>query len=161
MTVLKYNTCSGNRLPFYPVGTLLHEIVANHNHADSLSAPVGALGSGAWVPALDFYESGESYSLRLQVPGFSKEDLSLSYHDGQLTISGKKALLDGEVSKQQAPNPKGHYHIKECNCGQFTRSIILPAMVKVSDIVANAKDGILSVTLPKAEEAKSRKINVG
>ena len=161
MTVLKYNTCSGNRIPFLPVGTLLHEVVSNHNPANSPSASAGASGSGAWIPALDFYESGESYTLRLQVPGFSREDLTVSYHDGQLTILGKKAFLDPEAPKQQVPNPKGHYHIKECNCDQFTRSIILPAMVKVSDIVASAKDGILTVTLPKAEEAKPLNINVG
>lgn len=92
------------------------------------------------APALDLYESDEQYTVRLEAPGARKEDFDISLEDDVLTISGNRRS-DSEQSS-------------------FRRSVKLPAVVKGEAVQAAYEQGILSVSLPKAEESKPRKINV-
>jgi HSP20 family protein len=104
-----------------------------------------------WSPALDLYESGDHFVAVVELPGMRKEDIDISLHDGTLTISGerKHESNNGETAQRT-----------ECYVGTFRRSIALPTRVDASKVSATYQDGILKVTLPKAEEAKPKQIQV-
>jgi HSP20 family protein len=104
-----------------------------------------------WSPALDIFEDSETVSVRLEAAGLKKEDFEISLHDDNLTISGERkseAAAEGESFRS------------ERFFGAFSRTVTLPTSVKADAVSANYRDGILTVTLPKAEEAKPRKIEV-
>jgi HSP20 family protein len=110
----------------------------------------GQLFTG-WSPALDLYESGDHLVAVVELPGMRKEDIDISLHDGTLTISGerKHESNNGETAQRT-----------ERYVGTFRRSITLPTRVDAGKVGATYKDGILKVTLPKAEEAKPKQIQV-
>ena len=104
-----------------------------------------------WTPALDLYQSNDNLVAVIELPGMRKEDIEISLHEGMLTISGERKHQTGENEKAER---------SERYVGKFRRSISLPARVDASKVSASYKDGILTVTLPKAEEAKPKKIQV-
>jgi len=110
----------------------------------------GQLFNG-WSPALDLYQNNDNVVAVVELPGMRKEDIEISLHDGTLTISGerKKESSNGESSERS-----------ERYVGRFRRSISLPVRVDASKVSATYRDGILTVTLPKAEEAKPKQIQV-
>jgi HSP20 family protein len=111
----------------------------------------GQLFTG-WSPALDLYESGDHLVAMVELPGMRKEDIDISLHDGALTISGERkrdSSKNGETAQRT-----------ERYVGTFRRSITLPTRVDASKVSAIYQDGILKVTLPKAEEAKPKQIQV-
>jgi HSP20 family protein len=105
-----------------------------------------------WTPALDVHEDNDKFVVKVELPGMKKEEIEISLHDGSLSISGERkseqTLKDAEV------------HRTERFFGRFQRSIALPSPVASDKVSAQYKDGILTVTLPKTEEAKPRQINV-
>jgi HSP20 family protein len=104
-----------------------------------------------WTPSLDLYQTADNLVAVVELPGMRKEDIEISLHEGMLTISGER--------KQQTPeNEKAER--SERYIGKFRRSITLPTRVDASKVSATYKDGMLTVTLPKAEEAKPRQIQV-
>jgi HSP20 family protein len=110
----------------------------------------GQLFTG-WSPALDLYESGDNVVAVVELPGMRKQDIDISLHDGTLTISGerKRENTNGETAQRT-----------ERYVGTFRRSIALPTHVDAGKVSATYEDGILRVTLPKAEEAKPKQIQV-
>ena len=110
----------------------------------------GQLFTG-WSPALDLYETGDHFVAVVELPGMRKEDIDISLHDRTLTISGerKREINNGETAQRT-----------ERYVGTFRRSISLPTRVDPSKVAATYEDGILKVTLPKAEEAKPKQIQV-
>src|ERR1700730_18058689 len=110
----------------------------------------GQLFSG-WSPALDLYQSNDNVIAVVELPGMRKEDIEISLHEGVLTISGERKQQTGEGEKAERT---------ERYVGKFRRSISLPVRVDMSKVNATYKDGVLTVTLPKAEEAKPRQIQV-
>jgi HSP20 family protein len=110
----------------------------------------GQLFTG-WSPALDLYESGDHFVAVVELPGMRKDVIDISLHDGTLTISGerKRESNNGETAQRT-----------ERHVGTFRRSIALPTRVDPSKVTATYEDGILKVTLPKAEEAKPKQIQV-
>jgi HSP20 family protein len=104
-----------------------------------------------WTPALDLYQTNDNVIAIVELPGMQKEDIEISLHEGMLTISGERKQQNSENEKAER---------SERYVGKFRRSITLPTRVDASKVNATYKDGILSVTLPKAEEAKPRKIQV-
>jgi HSP20 family protein len=110
----------------------------------------GQLFTG-WSPALDLYESGDHLVAMVELPGMRKEDIEISLHDGTLTISGerKRDSTNGEKAQRT-----------ERYVGTFRRSISLPTRVDAGKVSASYENGILKVTLPKAEEAKPKQIKV-
>ncbi len=107
----------------------------------------------SWAPALDVLEDNEQVTVVLDAAGLKSEDFDLSLHDGALTISGERKLEEN--------SQKGESFRSERFFGSFSRTITLPSPVKADAVQASYKDGVLTVTLPKAEEAKPKKITVG
>ncbi len=105
-----------------------------------------------WTPAVDIAEHDDQYSVKVELPGVNKEDVKITFESNILTIRGEK--------KQEKETKKENYHRLERNYGSFQRSFTLPATVKSDKIDAIYKDGILSISIPKAEEAKPKQIEV-
>jgi len=108
-------------------------------------------GYKAW-PAIDVAEEDEAIVVRAEVPGCKADDIEISVHGNVLTISGEKKF---EEEKKE----KGYYHM-ESSYGSFRRELNLPTEVDANKIEAVCKDGVLSVTLPKAARAKAIKVKV-
>jgi len=104
-----------------------------------------------WSPALDLYQNSDNVVAVLELPGMRKEDIEISLHDGTLTISGERK---SSTSNGEKPERTERY------VGSFRRTISLPVPVDPNKVNASYKDGILTVTLPKAEEAKPKRIDV-
>ena len=114
-------------------------------------ARTGQLFTG-WSPALDLYQSNDNVIAVLELPGMRKEDIEISLHDGTVTISGERKRensSDGDKAERT-----------ERYIGRFRRSIALPTRVDAGKVSATYRDGILTVTLPKAEEVKPKQIQV-
>lgn len=107
-----------------------------------------------WTPAVDLYQSNDEITAVIELPGMRKEEIEISLHDGMLSISGERKEESAEGEKDGR---------SERFVGKFRRSISLPTRVDAGKVTANYKDGILTVTLPKAEEVKPKqiKVNVG
>ncbi len=105
----------------------------------------------AWSPALDLYQNSDNVVAVVELPGMRREDIEISLHDGTLTISGERKR---ETSNSEKAERTERY------VGTFRRSITLPARVDANKVTATYRDGILTVTLPKAEEAKPKQIQV-
>jgi HSP20 family protein len=106
----------------------------------------------AWAPALDISERKDAYLVTVELPGLKAEDLDITMEDGLLTIQGERQFT-AESSEQQ-------YHRVERRYGAFRRSITLPAHVTAEGIQASFEDGVLQILVPKAEEAKPKRIQV-
>jgi HSP20 family protein len=106
----------------------------------------------AWAPALDISERKDAYLVTVEVPGVEPEDLDITMEDGLLTIKGERQFTS-ESSEQQ-------YHRVERRYGAFRRSITLPAQVQADHIEATFDNGVLQIVVPKAEEAKPKRIQV-
>ena len=104
-----------------------------------------------WTPALDLSQTNDDVVAMVELPGMRKEDIDISLHDGMLTISGERKDETPEGDKTART---------ERFVGKFRRSISLPTRVDVNKVNATYKDGILTVTLPKAEEVKPKQIQV-
>jgi HSP20 family protein len=109
-------------------------------------------GERMWAPALDISERKDAYVVTVEVPGIKADDLDITLEDGLLTIKGERRFTQ-ESSEQQ-------FHRVERRYGSFRRSITLPSQVQAEQIEASFEDGVLEVTVPKAEEAKPKKITV-
>ena len=108
-------------------------------------------GYKAW-PTIDVAEEEDAFIVRAEVPGCKADDIDISVYGNKLTISGEKKL--SEEKKE-----KGYYHV-ESAYGSFRRELNLTTEVDPDKIDAVCKDGILSITLPKAEKAKTIKVKV-
>ena len=105
-----------------------------------------------WTPALDMFEDKDNVFVRIEVPGMKKEEIEVSLHDGNLSISGER--------KYEEKKEETEVYRAERFFGRFQRTISLPTLVQGDKVKAQYKDGILTVTLPKAEEAKPKHIDV-
>ena len=114
-------------------------------------ARTGQLFTG-WSPALDLYQSNDNVIAVVELPGMRKEDIEISLHDGTLTISGER--------KRENSSNGDKAERTERYVGTFRRSIALPTRVDAGKVSATYRDGILTVTLPKAEEVKPKQIQV-
>lgn len=104
-----------------------------------------------WTPALDLYQDNDNVVAAVELPGMRKEDIDISLRDGLLTIAGERQSSTGDVENAERT---------ERFSGKFRRSVSLPTRVNAGKVSASYKDGILTVTLPKAEEAKPKKVDV-
>jgi HSP20 family protein len=118
----------------------------NHGLQDEDSAQT------AWTPAVDIAEHDDEYLVKVELPGVNKDDVKITLESNILTIRGEK--------KQEKETKKENYHRVERNYGYFQRSFTLPTAVKSDKIDASYKDGVLMVSLPKAEESKPKQIEV-
>ncbi len=134
-----------------------HDLAALHSEMDDLfdsffrglDRPVW--GYKAW-PTIDVSEENDAIVVRAEVPGCKAEDVDISVYNNTLTISGEKK--QSEEKKQ-----KNYYHL-ESAYGSFRRELTLPADVDADKVEAHCKDGVLSITMPKAEKTKAVKVKI-
>ncbi len=107
---------------------------------------------GYGVVDLDLYQTENDVVIEASIPGISPEDISIS-------VAGEVLTIKGEV-KQERENKEADYHIKERRYGSFSRSVTLPTQIVADKANAEFKNGILKLTLPKAEEVKPKTITV-
>jgi HSP20 family protein len=112
----------------------------------------GRATTTAWAPALDISERKDAYLVTVELPGVKLDDLQITLDDGLLTIQGERHVPN-DSSEQQ-------YHRIERRYGAFRRSITLPAHVMADMVEASFEDGVLQIVVPKAEEAKPKRIQV-
>ena len=107
---------------------------------------------GAWIPPVDIFETGDSIVIKAELPRISKEDITLEVKENTLTIKGEKKF-EKDVKEES-------YHRVERSYGAFQRAFSLPGTVQQDKVKAKFRDGILEITIPKAEEAKPKQIKV-
>jgi HSP20 family protein len=105
----------------------------------------------AFLPPLNVWEEGEILKVEVEIPGVKLEDVDVAFEKGELTIKGEK-----KVAIQESVT----LHRRERLAGSFRRTLTVPWEIKTDEVSAELKDGILTVTLPKAEAAKPRKVAV-
>jgi|ERR671937_443689 HSP20 family protein len=111
-----------------------------------------ALSRDTWMPALDVRESEDRFEVDVDLPGLNPEDVDVTFEDGMLTITGKR---------QFESEDKGHtWHRVERGFGTFARSIRLPQTADPERIEATFDRGVLTVTVPKTEQARPKTIQV-
>jgi HSP20 family protein len=103
-------------------------------------------------PALNLTEEGDNFLVRAELPGVKGENLDVSVVEGRLVIRGERKI--------EAEEKETNYHRREREAGFFRRTIGLPSKVAPGKVSASMKNGVLTITLPKSEEAKPRKIAV-
>jgi len=108
--------------------------------------------SQVWNPMVDISETESEIRLVAELPGLTKDQIKISVQENVLTLEGEKIQEQEEKGKC--------YHRVERGHGKFQRSFVLPTAVKGDQIGAKFKDGILTVSLPKAEEAKPKQIQI-
>jgi HSP20 family protein len=105
-----------------------------------------------WAPALDVQEDKDKFTIHVELAGLKREDIEVSLQEGALVISGER--------KSEKIEEDAEIHRQERFYGKFQRALTLPEPVAADKVTADYKDGVLTVTLPKTEEAKPRKIDV-
>jgi HSP20 family protein len=106
----------------------------------------------AWTPALDITERKDAYLVAVELPGVKLDDLEITLEDSLLTIQGERHFANDSSDEQ--------FHRVERSSGAFRRSITLPAHVMADAVEASMEDGVLRIMVPKAEEAKPKRIQV-
>jgi HSP20 family protein len=112
----------------------------------------GSMINRSWFPAVDIEETADTYVLKAELPGIRKEDVKITFDSNMLTVRGEK--------KVENDRKQGSFHRIERSSGVFERSFMLPGTVKSDAIDAAYADGVLTITLPKKEEAKEKLIDV-
>lgn len=105
-----------------------------------------------WSPNVDVSETKDDIVVKAEVPGLGKEDIKITLQDNVLTLKGEK--------KQEKEEKDTNFYGMERSYGSFTRSFNLPTLVLADKIKASYKDGVLNITLPKAEEVKPKQIPI-
>jgi HSP20 family protein len=125
----------------------------------AFGAPVENTLSGTrntyWVPALDAWETEHAFVVQLDLPGVSPEKVEISFERNTLSVHGSRG-----PTVQPSENGEMKIYFSERAAGTFTRSLRFPQYVEGDKITANFADGVLTITLPKAEAAKARKIAI-
>jgi HSP20 family protein len=106
----------------------------------------------AFTPRVDVTENNDSFIVRAELPGVKPEDVKLALEHNMLTLSGEK--------RYEAKSDEANYHRRESRYGKFERSFRLTDNIDRSNIAAEYKDGVLSITLPKTKEAQSQEIKI-
>jgi HSP20 family protein len=113
----------------------------------------GSGGSRAWVPSVDVWETDSDVVYAFDLPGIPEEQISVEVEEGALTVSGER---------ERTHETQGdRFYRYERRFGSFERAIGLPQGVKEDAIKADYKDGVLEIRVPKPEQAKPRRIQIG
>jgi HSP20 family protein len=123
---------------------------------DAFTRPLGFGGNGngsAWsAPAVDMYQTENEVVVKASLPGIKAEEV-------QINVTGDVLIIKGETNQKDETQEKA-YHIREQRWGMFERSIGLPTAVVADKAKAEFENGIVTITLPKAEEAKPKSITI-
>lgn len=153
MSIIRYQSPElSSWSPFERLSTLREEM----NRLFDSSFPGAGLGESTlfsgWSPALDVFQSNDAVTVRVELPGLRKEDIDISLEKGVLSISGER--------RHEEKVEEGESFRSERYFGRFHRSVAIPTEVEADKVKASYTDGLLTVTLPKAEEAKPKQIDV-
>jgi len=136
--------------PRQPINQLRHEM--DRVLSGFFGQPAGSwLGAGREQPAVNVWDAQASLKVELEVPGVKSEQVNISVAGGELSVT---------VERPEVRQEGVTYHRRERPVGSFTRMLRLPADVDAAKVEAKLTDGVLTITLPKAESAKPRKIEV-
>jgi HSP20 family protein len=119
---------------------------------ESFVRPIGIPGDGAATLPLDIAETENEFVIKAALPGVRPEDVQITAHGDTLTIRGE-IKADEEKKGEQ-------YHLRERRFGQFQRTVTLPTPISADQAQAHFENGVLTLTLPKAEEAKPKQIKI-
>ena len=119
---------------------------------DAFTRPLSMAGNGWAVPAVDMYQTDNEVVVKAALPGMKAEDV-------QLNVTGEVLTIKGEIKQKEEVKEKA-YHLREQRWGMFERSVILPTEVVADKAKADFENGILTISLPKAEEAKPKSISI-
>ncbi len=107
---------------------------------------------GSWSLALDVAEKGDAFIVKASLPGINPEDLNVTLEDNVLTVQGE--IRENDDIEEET------YHIRERRYGSFSRSLRFPVPVNANEIEAAYENGVLTLTVPKAEEVKPKRIEI-
>lgn len=148
MTLIRFKT-NNTAIPSASTSTdLLGDFMNLHFPLFSQEKP----GSSQWSPPLDLHDNKETFAVTLEAPGLKKEDFEILWHEGALQIATER--------KEEKSESERTCFRRERFYGRFSRSVTLPAEVQADKISATYQDGVLTVTLPKAEQAKPKQIHI-
>jgi HSP20 family protein len=116
----------------------------------------GRLGGGALMraPETDVMETEREIRVITEMPGLNREDIEVDVENNVLTVRGEKR-------EQRTEGQEGRYHLAERRYGTFSRSFVLPRDVEADGIQASFENGVLTVTVPKSERARRRRVEIG
>ena len=106
----------------------------------------------SWTPRADLYETDDDFNVELDLPAYGADDVEVTVERGVLTVRGERTT---ETEREGAD-----YHVRERYLGSFVRRFKLPSNVDAGNVEAGLENGVLSILLPKAAEAKARQIEV-
>ncbi|MGH9359996.1 MAG: Hsp20/alpha crystallin family protein [Terriglobia bacterium] len=124
---------------------LLNETFSNVFSGEQFSAK-------SWTPPVDIFETDHDLIVKTELPGIDPKDVEVRVEDGTLYLKGERKY-ENEVKEQ-------NYHRVERAYGSFMRSFTLPSSVNTDDVKAEYKDGVLTLTMAKREEAKPKTIKI-
>jgi HSP20 family protein len=105
-----------------------------------------------YAPRVDVVENKENFIVRAELPGMKKDDVKLTLENSVLTLSGEKRF--------EEKRDEDNFHLRETRYGKFERSFRLTDNIDRSNIVADYKDGVLTISLPKTKESQSKEIAI-
>lgn len=150
MNIIRYQPPSSSLRPFARFSSATDEmgrlLVFPFFGRPSRVAPAG------WVPPFDLHEDSDKLTVRAELPGLKKDQIQITLQEGVLTIAGER--------KQESDVQQNDHVRRERVFGKFERTVTLPFPVNEASINAAYEDGVLTLTLPKAEEAKPRQIAI-
>lgn len=142
------NTMGSEMEPWKP----FREVVSLRDAMDRLFEDSVITPRGMAMPKIDIKDQKDSIVVKAELPGMKEDEIDVEIADGVMTISGEK-------KEEKEEKSEGYYH-KESHSGSFSRSFTLPAEVKEDKAVADMKNGILTITVPKIEPKKATKIKI-
>jgi HSP20 family protein len=137
--------------PFAEFDTLRRELDRMFNAFWPFGGSDMAFGDVAWAPRVDLVEKDDEYVLQAELPGMKLEDINIQFHEGTLTLQGKRKM------EREAHNG---YHRRERAYGAFSRSFMIGTAAEADKISATYKDGMLEIHVPKTAEAKPKRIMI-
>lgn len=147
VAITRYNDVPGGLFALHRLSRMLDDAFAGYP-----SAQEGGALTSAWIPPCDISEDAGAVTITMEVPGVQAEDVKLSVENNILTIRGEK--------KEEGRDQGGQVHRYERSYGFFERTFSLPSSVEPEQIEARYENGILHITIPKAERARPREIPV-
>jgi HSP20 family protein len=139
--------------PFRELSTLQNEMNRLFNTVFDAPSPGNGGTLRRWMPAMDLVETDDHFVLRADLPGMSEDDVKIEFEDGTLTVSGERKA-------EHESKSEGYYRVERA-FGSFSRSLTLPQGIDPEAVTAKFDRGVLEVRIPKPEERKPRRIEIG
>lgn len=149
MVLVRTRPLVRRRAPMWPPASLMREMERFFDDAGAEGA--GARAQGAF-PAVNVTQTTDNFYIRAELPGMNAAELDLSVDKNKITLRGTRSIADEGTDMS--------VHRRERVAGSFARTVALPADVDAEGVAATYRDGLLTVTVPKAPEAKPRQIEI-